>query len=106
GALLSPHQILPDEGAFVGWRFWSGRLFKFEIPAQARRCNSIGDRMGRADRVRILAVWDQNGDVVPFGADILVTGLTLRLDYDGELVSDRYSDDPRDSRPVGIPFYL
>ena len=106
GALLSPHQILPEEGAFVGWRYWDGKLFKWEIPKEARRSNSIGDRMGRADRVRILAVWDSEGEMLARGSWVAADDFTMRIVYDSELVAEEYSADPRDSRPRGIPFFL
>ena len=106
GALLSPHQILPEEGAFIGWRFWGNLLFKFEIPDEVARTNSIGDRMGRAERVRILGVWDEEGERVPAGTTLEMDGLTIHVAYNAPIVAENFDDDPRASTGGGIPFFL
>ena len=106
GIKLSPYKIVPEEGAFVGWQTWGGYLLRFLIPDQAKRTNSVGSRICRADRVHILGCWDRNRAAVAPEKFITVGNLDICVDREFQLVGHDYNDDIGLSVGGGICFYL
>ncbi|WP_254217998.1 pentapeptide repeat-containing protein [Burkholderia multivorans] len=93
-------QIIPEEGAFVGWKkLKNGVIAKLEIPADAKRTSTPIGRKNRAEFVRVLEL---------FGAE---EGLSQ---YDGKTVyrvgeivrPDSYNDDIRLECTNGIHFFV
>ena len=60
-------QIIPDEGSFIAWKALSNGIAKLEIPARARRHNSLGSRKCRASYVKTLEIWDCEGNPIKEG---------------------------------------
>jgi hypothetical protein len=58
-------QIIPEEGSFIAWKKCSNQcLVKLEIPAEAKRHNSLGGRKCRASYVKTVAIWDKDGNSI------------------------------------------
>ena len=52
-------QIIPETGSFIAWKKGQNDcLIKLEIPAKAKRVNSLGGRKCRAEYVKTLEIWD------------------------------------------------
>lgn len=55
-------QIIPEEGSFIAWKKCdNGCIVKLEIPAKAKRHNSLGGRKCSASYVKTLQIWDNEG---------------------------------------------
>ncbi|QTO46369.1 pentapeptide repeat-containing protein [Burkholderia latens] len=93
-------QIIPEEGAFIGWKKLKGGVIaKLEIPADAKRNSTLVGRKNRAEFVRVLEL---------FGAEEGVSqhdgGTVYRV---GEIVRpDSYNDDIRLECTNGIHFFI
>jgi hypothetical protein len=107
-AQFSPYQIIPTEGAFIGWMNAGSYILKIVIPETAERMNPIGSRLCRTDKVQILGTFDQSA-----------TGLDAAMVYpenlpdpsyqDGAtIVSNQYCPDPRiaGAGGQGIRFFM
>ena len=106
GAYLSPHQIVPDSGAFCGWKNLSqGYIARLEIPADAGRVGGLVGRKCRAEYARVLSV--ESPDGVP-------TSESIASRYDptftyraGDIVRpDAWNNDEREECAQGIHFFL
>jgi hypothetical protein len=97
-----PHfQIVPSEGAFIGWKKASGKVLKVEIPAEARRTSSLIGRKCRAEFVRVLEIEGDDGGAVAGDHDsstVYITGEITR--------ADSFDDDIRVECTNGIHFFL
>ena len=62
--IQSYFQVIPEEGSFIGWKKANGCLIKLEIPAKAKRHNSLGGRKCRASYVKALQIWDSDGNEI------------------------------------------
>ncbi|KAG2171866.1 hypothetical protein INT44_002511 [Umbelopsis vinacea] len=92
--------IVPEEGAFVGWKKLSGGVVaKLEIPADAKRTSTTRSRKNRAEFVRVLEV---------FGATEGVSMRDHKTVYRaGEIVRpDSYNGDFREECTNGIHFFI
>ena len=100
GADLPSFSIIPEEGAFIGWKKLKDEgIAKLEIPAEAKRTSTLIGRKNRAEFVRVLEL---------FGAD---QGVSLHNDSIvyrvGEIVKpDSYDDDIRLECTNGIHFFI
>jgi len=93
-------QIIPEEGAFIGWKKLKGGVIaKLEIPADAKRNSTPIGRKNRAEFVRVLEL---------FGADETVSQHDGETVYRvGEIVRpDLYNDDIRLECTNGIHFFI
>jgi hypothetical protein len=54
---LPPHQIVPPEGEFIGWKVASGLIIKLKILANSKRVNAIGSRKCRTDRAQVIGIY-------------------------------------------------
>jgi hypothetical protein len=93
-------QIIPDEGAFVGWKkLKNGVIAKLEIPADAKRTSTPIGRKNRAEFVRVLEL---------FGAEEGLSQHDGKTVYRvGEIVRpDSYNDDIRLECTNGIHFFV
>ncbi|UIY58138.1 pentapeptide repeat-containing protein [Burkholderia cepacia] len=93
-------QIIPEEGAFVGWKKLKGGVIaKLEIPADAKRNSSLVGRKNRAEFVRVLEL---------FGAEEGISQHDSKTVYRvGEIVRpDSYNDDVRVECTNGIHFFI
>jgi hypothetical protein len=96
GAELSPFQIVPEVGAFIGFkRLRYEVICKLEIPADAKRTSSLVGRKCRAEFVRVL-----EGE----GVDTYTGETAYKV---GEIVRpDSYDDDIRVECSHGIHFFI
>ncbi len=110
-ANLGPRSIVPEEGAFIGWKKLRDYVIaKLEIPAEARRHSSL---VGRKCRVEFVRVLELAGSTVralelserPVRAESMHDH---RVVYTvGEIVRpDRYDNDIRLECAPGIHFFL
>ena len=93
-------QIIPEEGAFIGWKKLKGGVIaKLEIPADAKRNSTPVGRKNRAEFVRVLEL---------FGAEEGVSQHDGKTVYRvGEIVRpDSYNDDIRLECTNGIHFFI
>ncbi|UEP31582.1 pentapeptide repeat-containing protein [Burkholderia sp. B21-007] len=93
-------QIIPEEGAFIGWKkLQGGVIAKLEIPADAKRNSTPVGRKNRAEFVRVLEL---------FGAEEAVSQHDDKTVYRvGEIVRpDSYNDDIRLECTNGIHFFI
>ncbi|WP_333998256.1 pentapeptide repeat-containing protein [Burkholderia orbicola] len=93
-------QIIPEEGAFIGWKKLKGGVIaKLEIPADAKRNSTPVGRKNRAEFVRVLEL---------FGAEEAVSQHDGETVYRvGEIVRpDSYNDDIRLECTNGIHFFI
>ena len=105
GAKLPDFWMCPEEGAFVGWKKLSGEsIAKLEIPAEAKRvCSPVGRKM-RAEYVKTLAVFDQNGKPLQSGLGSH-DGKTKYIV--GEITRpDKFDDDIHVECTHGIHFFI
>lgn len=100
GAKLPHFQIVPDEGAFIGYkRLAGGTICKLLIPEDAERTGNMVDRKCRASHAVVL-----DGEGTSFNADLGRTPLAYRK---GETVAaPDYTDDFRTSAGGGVHFFL
>ena len=100
GAMLPAFLIVPQQGAFIGWKKAGGKVVKVEIPADARRMSSLIGRKCRAEFVRVIAIDGEAQSVV--GDYIEKTAYTV-----GEITRpDSYDDDIRVECSHGIHFFM
>nr|KVA07110.1 hypothetical protein WS54_23380 [Burkholderia sp. NRF60-BP8] len=93
-------QIIPEEGAFIGWKkLQGGVIAKLEIPADAKRNSTPVGRKNRAEFVRVLEL---------FGATEGISQHDDKTVYRvGEIVRpDSYNDDVRLECTNGIHFFI
>ncbi|MBU9566267.1 pentapeptide repeat-containing protein [Burkholderia multivorans] len=93
-------QIIPEEGAFIGWKKLKGGVIaKLEIPADAKRNSTPVGRKNRAEFVRVLEL---------FGAQEGISQHDGKTAYRvGEIVRpDSYNDDIRQECTNGIHFFI
>jgi hypothetical protein len=92
--------LIPEEGAFVGWKKLSGGVIaKLEIPAEAKRTSTPVGRKNRAEFVKVIEL---------FGASEGVSQHDGKTVYRaGEIVRpDSYNDDIRLECTNGIHFFI
>ena len=101
GADLPDFQIVPEEGAFVGWKMVRGGfVLKLEIPRRAWRTSSLVGRKCRAGAVKVLAAMNTN--LKEFGG--IYDNTKYRI---GSLVyADAFDYDPRIECTGGIHFFM
>jgi hypothetical protein len=104
---LPNFQIVPESGAFTGWKKLSdGVIAEISIPAEAKRCSSTG-RKCRAEFVQVLAMYDRAGKKLP--PDTKVGGhRNNKFMYSvGEIIRpDSYNGDIREECTNGIHFFI
>ena len=94
GAILPHFQIVPDQGAFIGWKkLKGGVVVKLQIPAKAKRTSSLIGRKCRAEYVKVLS----EGGVSSRGGKYIK----------GEIYTpDGYDDDIRVECTKGVHFFI
>lgn len=61
-----PRDIIPEEGAFTGWKKLAGDVVAMlGIPAEARRVSPVCGRKCRAEFVTVLALFDSSDALLP-----------------------------------------
>jgi hypothetical protein len=98
GANLPHFQIVPEVGAFVGWKkLANGTIAKLEIPADAKRTSSLVGRKCRASKVVVL---EGEGESPTATTKLhYAPGMTVEAD-------SYYDDDIRVECSHGIHFFL
>jgi len=99
-------QIIPEEGSFIAWKKGeNGHLIKLEIPAEAKRHNSLSGRKCRAEFVRVLDIRNPKGHKVKECYNGILGIKTLyRI---GEIVRpDSYDPNPLQECSHGIHFFI
>ena len=100
---LPPFQI-PQQGTLTVWKALAGGVCKLQIPASAKRTASVIGRKCRAERAKVLAIWDREGKRITESVDRHSGRLTYRV---GEVVEpDSYDDNPLVECTHGIHFFL
>jgi hypothetical protein len=106
-AALPNFLIVPEEGAFIGWKaLANGQIAKLLIPVRARRTNSVSGRKCRASYVKVLAL---HGNATVNGpAQGTHYALEKGQEYKvGKIVRpDKYDPDVRVECTHGIHFFL
>lgn len=64
-AQLPDFRIFPDSGRFTAWKAVVGFLAEIEVPDGARRTGCLVDNGGRAEAVRVLNLFTQDGRPAP-----------------------------------------
>jgi len=96
--------VCPEEGAFIAWKQLANKaIAKLEIPADARR-GSATTRKCRADRVKVLTIWDSKGYKVTEGVSLYDPDFVYKV---GEIVSvDNFDTNRWDECSYGIHFFV
>ena len=98
-------QLIPEEGTFIAWKkCHNGCLVKLEIPAKAKRHNSLGGRKCRASYVKTLQIWDGSGKEIKecYGKHDSNTKYTV-----GKITRpDKYDPNPLEECSNGIHFFI
>lgn len=101
GADLPHYQIVPEVGAFEGWKKLAGGVIaRVQIPADARRVSSLVGRKCRAERVVVVEL---------IGASVGTSQHDPSVVYRvGETVAPNngFNDDPRVECAPGIHFFI
>jgi len=59
------YQICPQQGSFQAWKVLTdGHIALLEIPAKAKRTSSIVGRKCRAEYVKVLKIYNREGEIV------------------------------------------
>ena len=100
-------QIVPDAGAFIGWKkLRDGLIAQLEIPATAGRVGGLLGRKCRASKARVLAIWrGKKREPSREGFSLHDESFAYRV---GKIVApeDGWCDDPRVECAAGIHFYI
>ena len=103
--IQSYFQIIPEGGTFTAWKKCDNEcLVKIEIPAKAKRHNSLGGRKCRASYVKTLQIWDKDGNEVKEccgqrdGETIYKVGRLTK--------PDKYDSNPLEECSNGIHFFI
>jgi len=100
GADLGHYSIVPEKGAFIGWKKLSNNsIVKLQIPAKAQRVGGLTGRKCRAEWVKVL-------DII--GSDSGSSYYTENTKYQigGTVKPDKFDDDIRVECTNGIHFFL
>jgi hypothetical protein len=102
GAVLPHFLVLPEHGSFIAYKKVSGLfVLQIEIPADAKRTNSVGSRKCRASHVKVLKCLNNYEQQVFNG---LHDGTEYKI---GETVyADSFNDDIRTECTNGIHFFI
>ena len=104
GANLSPFLIVPDAGAFRGWKkLLGGVVCEVEIPADSPRTSSLVGRKCRAAFVTVIGLYDADGTAVTEG---LGTYDATPYRVGDTVVADAWDDDIRVECTGGIHFFI
>jgi len=98
---MLPHFQIPQEGSLVVWGKKNNTLVKMSVPTKAKRTACLINRKCRAEYVKVLKVFNDEGKVI-VKYDFGIT------EYEnGKLVyPDSYDDDIRVDCSHGIHFFL
>jgi uncharacterized protein YjbI with pentapeptide repeats len=96
---IAQHSIVP-KGKLVGWKKLQGGIIaKLEIPAKAKRLNSIGSRKCRAEFVKVLAIIGADEAFDQYSGKVLYKkGLTV--------YPDSFDEDIQVECSHGIHFFI
>ena len=105
-AHLAAFWIVPEVGAFVGWKkLRDGVIAQLEIPADARRTSSTKSRKCRAEYIRTLALFDADGS--PFvGPCASLRDVNCIYSVGEETRPDSYDDSMIEDCSNGIHFFI
>ena len=101
-------QIIPEEGAFIAWKKGYNNdgycLVRLEIPADAKRHNSLGGRKCRAEFVKVLDIRNNKGHKVKECVGDHNSKFIYRA---GEISRpDKYDPNPLTECSHGIHFFI
>jgi len=101
-------QIIPEGGAFIAWKKGhnddGGCLIKLEIPAKAKRHNSLGGRKCRAEFARVLDIRNSKGNKIKECGGTHNNRFIYRV---GEtVIPDKYDPNPLVECSNGIHFFI
>jgi uncharacterized protein YjbI with pentapeptide repeats len=96
--------IVPEEGSFIGWKKCINAIVKLKIPAKAKRTSNIINRKCRAEFVKVLGIWDLQGNPLESASGMHNINFIYRV---GETIyPDRYDGDWTNDCSNGIHFFL
>ena len=105
GASLGPHSIVPEAGAFDGWKkLRGGVLAHVRVPGMARRTSSLVGRKCRAEFVEVVALYSAEGG--PMDAGVSLHDSSVGYTVGCVVHPDSYDDDIRIECTHGIHFFL
>ena len=96
GAVLPDFSVVPDQGAFIGWKKISSGVIKILIPEDAERMNSLVGRKCRASKCVVLEG--------PEG--VALHDRSTRYTVGETVVPDKYDGDIRVECTHGIHFFI
>ena len=101
-ASISPFQIVPEKGVFIGWKKVGAAIVELEIPANAKRTSSLIGRKCRCSFAKVVSI---NGNTE---GSAVSRYERISTEYKvGELVfPDSYDDDIRVECTHGIHFFI
>jgi hypothetical protein len=107
-ATLPMFWILPEEGAFIGWKAIPGYILKLEIPAAAKRTSNLTGRKCRAEFVNVLEIFnEEDGSPAPDDTEGHSWWSPATVYKKGATVdADGFDDDIRIECAQGIHFFI
>ncbi len=105
-ALLSLRQVVPESGAFEGWkRLCRGHIAHIQIPDGAARVGGLVGRKCRAETAIVLAIHDAKGEPVK-GPVASCRDSKFLYEHGAVVAPDKWDPDPRVECSSGIHFFL
>jgi hypothetical protein len=100
-----PLEIVPSDGAFVGWKKLAGdAIAKLLIPADAKRCSTMLWRKCRCSSAKVLAIYDAHGKKIKKGFSLGDPDFEYRT---GEVVHpDAFDENRWHECSNGIHFFI
>ena len=96
--------IIPEQGSFIAWKKCKNAIAMIEIPNEAKRTSNIKNRKCRAEFIRVIDMWDLEGNQISKAFGMRDSNLIYET---GTIVkSDSYDDDFKEDCSHGIHFFV
>jgi hypothetical protein len=96
--------IIPEQGSFIAWKKCKNAIAMIEIPNEAKRTSNIKNRKCRAEFIRVIDMWDLEGNQISKAFGIRDSNLVYET---GAIVKpDSYDDDFKEDCSHGIHFFV
>ena len=96
--------IIPEQGSFIAWKKCKNAIAMIEIPNEAKRTSNIKNRKCRAEFIRVIDMWDLEGNQISKAFGIRDSNLVYET---GAIVKpDSYDVDFKEDCSHGIHFFV
>jgi hypothetical protein len=96
--------IIPEQGSFIAWKKCKNAIAMIEIPNEAKRTSNIKNRKCRAEFIRVIGMWDLEGNQILKAFGMRDSNLIYET---GAIVKpDSYDDDFKEDCSHGIHFFV